>query len=137
MLESSQAGRRDVRHDDAVRRSLMVLAGTFVVSGALAIPAAASSLPTVRTVAGSGGSGSLRSPTGIAVDAAGDLFVADTNHCRVMLVPSRTGSRWRRITRTAWWAVGAVGKPAWASPLASRLTMRGMSTLPKPPTRGS
>ena len=56
MLESSQAGRRDVRHDDAVRRSLMVLAGTFVVTGALALPTAASSLPTVRTVAGSGGS---------------------------------------------------------------------------------
>ena len=93
MLESSQAERRDVRHDDAVRRSLMVLAGTFVGSrGALAIPTTASSLPTVRTVAGSGGSGSLSSPTGIAVDAAGDLFVADTNHCRVMLVPSRTGT---------------------------------------------
>ena len=91
-LESSQAERRDVRHDDAVRRSLMVLAGTFVVSGALAIPTAASSLPTVRTVAGSGGSGSLSSPTGIAVDAAGDLFVADTNHCRVVLVPSRSGT---------------------------------------------
>jgi hypothetical protein len=92
MLESSKAERRDVRHDDAVRRSLMVLAGTFVVTGALALPTAASSLPTVRTVAGSGGSGSLSSPTGIAVDAAGDLFVADTNHCRVMLVPSRTGT---------------------------------------------
>jgi hypothetical protein len=92
MLESSQAERRDVRHDDSVRRSLMVLVGTFVVSGALAIPTAASSLPTVRTVAGSGGSASLSSPTGIAVDAAGDLFVADTNHCRVVLVPSHTGT---------------------------------------------
>ena len=72
----------------------MVLAGTLVVSGALAIPTTggASSLPTVRTVAGSGGSGSLSSPSGIAVDTAGDLFIADTNHCRVVMVPSRSGT---------------------------------------------
>jgi hypothetical protein len=92
ILERSQAEQRDVRHDDAVRRSLMVLAGTFVVSGALAIPTTASSLPTVRTVAGSGGSGSLSSPTGIAVDAAGDLFVAESFHSGAAVLGVRIGS---------------------------------------------
>jgi sugar lactone lactonase YvrE len=52
----------------------------------------ASPAPPVRTVAGSGGSGSLSAPSGIALDAAGDLFIADTDHCRVVLVPSRSGT---------------------------------------------
>ncbi len=36
----------------------------------------------------------LDSPGGIALDAAGDLFVADTGHCRVLVVPARAGNRY-------------------------------------------
>jgi hypothetical protein len=71
----------------------MVLVGVFAVGGALTLPAGgAATVPTVRTVAGSGAPGSLRAPSGIAVDAAGDLFIADTNHCRVVLVPNHAGT---------------------------------------------
>ena len=36
--------------------------------------------------------GSLDTPGGIALNAAGDLFVADTGHCRVLVVPARAGT---------------------------------------------
>jgi hypothetical protein len=36
--------------------------------------------------------GSLNAPGGIAVDPTGDLFIADTDHCRVMVVPAHPGS---------------------------------------------
>lgn len=65
-------------------------------------PSAASAAggPRLETVVGSGASGfagdngtasagDLDSPTGIAVDRAGDLFVADTGNCRVRMVPAR------------------------------------------------
>ena len=41
--------------------------------------------------------GPLDRPAGIALDAAGDLFVADTGHCRVLVVPARS----RRSLRDA------------------------------------
>jgi NHL repeat len=58
--------------------------------------------PGASTVVGTGSPGSsgdggaarsseLDSPGGIAVDAAGDLFVADTGNCRVQEVPARSG----------------------------------------------
>jgi hypothetical protein len=77
-----------------VRRSLRFVAGALGVSGTLGFAAVvgATSAPSVRTVAGSGGSGSLSAPSGIALDAAGDVFIADTNHCRVVLVPSQSGT---------------------------------------------
>ena len=43
----------------------------------------------MRTVVGPG---VLDAPGGIALDAAGDLFVADTGHCRVVVVPARCGT---------------------------------------------
>jgi sugar lactone lactonase YvrE len=43
----------------------------------------------VRTVVGAG---TLDGPGGIALDAAGDLFVADTGHCRVVVIPARPGT---------------------------------------------
>ena len=71
----------------------MALAGALVISGALTGPSAgATPPPAVRTVAGLGSSGSLSSPRGIALDRNGDLFIADTNHCRVALVPSHSGT---------------------------------------------
>jgi hypothetical protein len=44
------------------------------------------STPTVRTVLGPG---VVRSPAGLALDAAGNLFVADAGHCRVLVVAPR------------------------------------------------
>ncbi|MHB8220662.1 MAG: NHL repeat-containing protein [Acidimicrobiales bacterium] len=59
--------------------------------------------PHPVTVAGTGTAGSgglggpadraqLDDPQGIAVDGAGDLFIADTENCRVVVVPARTGT---------------------------------------------
>jgi hypothetical protein len=56
--------------------------------GAAAGGAGASAAGTVRTVLGPG---ALDGPGGIALSADGDLFVADTGHCRVLVVPARTG----------------------------------------------
>jgi hypothetical protein len=50
-----------------------------------------SGTPVIGSVAALQRPGSLSSPSGIALDAAGDLFVADTDHCRVLLVPDHAG----------------------------------------------
>jgi sugar lactone lactonase YvrE len=65
--------------------------GLFLVSAAGLSAGALNATPAIHTVAALRGSGRLSSPSGIAVDAAGDLFVADTDHCRVLLVPDHTG----------------------------------------------
>jgi NHL repeat len=75
-----------------MRRSLvLVLGGTAllaaVVLGETATATGASS-PRVRTLLGPQ---TLESPGGLALNAAGDLFVADTDHCRVLVVPARSG----------------------------------------------
>jgi NHL repeat len=74
----------------AVRRLSVALLGlvsltAVVVTGT---PADATAVAPVRTVVGPG---VLDTPGGIALDAAGDLFVADTGHCRVVVVPARSG----------------------------------------------
>ncbi len=69
----------------------LVLAGLVslaVVAGA-APPAVGDAAPVVRTVVGPG---VLDGPGGIALDTAGNLFVADTGHCRVLVVPARAGT---------------------------------------------
>ncbi|HLN15688.1 MAG TPA: hypothetical protein VK277_02935 [Acidimicrobiales bacterium] len=96
---------RRARHRDHVARRLLV--GTLamgllaaLVSGA-GVPAGATGT-TVVTVVGTGrpafgGDGgpaaraSLDGPEGIAVDGAGDLFIADTGNCRVREVPAHSG----------------------------------------------
>ncbi len=45
----------------------------------------------VRTVVGPG---VLDTPGGLALSAGGDLFVADTGHCRVLVVPATSGTRY-------------------------------------------
>ncbi len=74
----------------AVRRLSVALAGLVSLAGvAGAAPAAGGATPAVRTVVGPG---VLDGPGGIALDAAGNLFVADTDHCRVLVVPARAGT---------------------------------------------
>jgi hypothetical protein len=46
--------------------------------------------PPVRTVVGGGNVAGLRAPSGIAVDSIGDLFVADTDHCRITMVAGQS-----------------------------------------------
>ena len=87
------------RHDEAVRRLILALGGLPVLivlamvtgTGALGGMAAAAT-PRFVTVAGQGGTGSLDAPSGIALDSSGDLFIADTDHCRVLLEPGRSGA---------------------------------------------
>ena len=75
----------------AVRRLPVALAGLVIVAAlAGAAPAANGATPSVRTVVGPG---VLDGPGGIALDATGNLFVADTGHCRVLVVPARAGTR--------------------------------------------
>jgi len=77
----------------AVHRHLVPLAGLvgFVALAATPAPtpAAGEATPGVTTVVGRG---LLDAPGGIALDAAGDLFVADTGHCRVVVVPARAAT---------------------------------------------
>lgn len=77
-------------HDELMRRAL-VAAGLCLLAGlgpwmAQGAGAATRDTSQVRTVLSG-----LSSPEGIAVDAVGDLFVADTGHCRVLMVPSHSG----------------------------------------------
>src|SRR5277367_1586709 len=79
-----------------VRRPTVALAGLALLVAAVVADAgpgvaggAADVAPTaVRTMLGPG---VLAGPGGIALDAAGNLFVADTGHCRVLVVPARSG----------------------------------------------
>jgi sugar lactone lactonase YvrE len=94
----------------AVRRFLGPVAALVALIAVVAIaptggsPAAAS--PAVRTVLGPA---LLDSPGGIALDAAGDLFVADTGHCRVLVVPGRAGTGYGLHLRPGHAAVVAGG----------------------------
>jgi len=88
----------------AVRRHLLPLAGLSWLAalaaygpGAGPAAAAAGGVPAVTTVVGRG---VLDGPGGIALDSAGDLFVADTGHCRVVVVPAHGGSRYGLRLRT-------------------------------------
>jgi hypothetical protein len=60
-------------------------------SAGAAGPAAtgAAAAASVRTILGPG---VVDDPGGIAIDAAGSLVVADTGHCRVLVVPTRNGN---------------------------------------------
>jgi hypothetical protein len=84
------------RHDEAVRRFVIALGGLFLViaTGAVAVPgpSPAGAAPALHTVAGQGGVGRLSAPSGFALDSSGDLFIADTDHCRVLLLPSHAGA---------------------------------------------
>jgi sugar lactone lactonase YvrE len=78
-----------------------LLSMAAVLGGALPGPAeaargagaadAASAAPSVHTVLGPA---VVSSPAGLALDTAGDLFVADSGHCRVLVVPAKAGMRY-------------------------------------------
>jgi hypothetical protein len=65
-------------------------AGTVetMASGATASGATSSSPLSVRTLLGPR---TLDSPGGIALDTSGDLYIADTGHCRVLVLPDHSG----------------------------------------------
>ncbi len=74
--------------------------------------------PSVRTVLGPG---LVDTPGGLALDAAGDLFVADTGHCRVLVVSARAGTRYglhlrpghaATVAGGACSGVGSIGPPS-------------------------
>jgi DNA-binding beta-propeller fold protein YncE len=80
-----------------VRRPTVAFAGLALFASALATGAGATAgaagaadpaSTAVHTVLGPG---VLDGPGGIAFDAAGDLFIADTGHCRILVVPARPG----------------------------------------------
>jgi sugar lactone lactonase YvrE len=75
----------------------VLLGSTLMATLGVPEPRAGASAPAVSTVPGT--SGVLNVPSGIAFDAAGDLFVADTDHCRVLVVPDHAGSLYGRHVR--------------------------------------
>ena len=126
----------------AVRRHLLPLAGLIglaaLATAAAPEPAeggtAAGSTPGVTTVIGRG---QLDAPEGIALDAAGDLFVADTGHCRVLVVPARAGTSYglhltsgARRPRSS--GVRARVRAPSATRAGWRSTPRGTCTSPRP-----
>jgi hypothetical protein len=75
----------------------------FVVNGATDSDVAVGQSGHIAVVAGNGRSGAPRlgafartspldHPAGVATDAAGDLFIADTGDCRVLMVPGVDGT---------------------------------------------
>jgi hypothetical protein len=60
--------------------AVVVTGGPFVSAGG--------AVPVVRTVLGPG---TLDSPGAVALDPAGDVFVADTGHCRVVVIAAHGG----------------------------------------------
>jgi NHL repeat len=78
-----------VRRQTVALAGLVLLASTMATgAGAAASGAADPAATALHTVLGPG---VLDGPGGLAYDAAGNLFVADTGHCRVLVVPTRTG----------------------------------------------
>jgi hypothetical protein len=82
----------------AVRRLSTALAGLVSLAAVVAAGTPASgavaadgSVVAVRTVVGPG---VLDTPGGLALSAGGDLFAADTGHCRVLVVPANSGTRY-------------------------------------------
>ena len=112
----------------AVRRLSVALAGLISLAGVGAGvgAAAAGAAPSVHTVIAPG---VLESPGGIALDAAGDLFVADTDHCRVVVVAAHTGTLdglHLRAGRAAAFAGGTcTGRGALAYPTAVAVDAHG------------
>jgi hypothetical protein len=83
----------------AVRRQTVALAGLLSLAALLVVGqgvavggsaggATSGGAPRVRTVLGPG---TVDGPGGLALDSAGNLFVADTGHCRVLVVPAQAG----------------------------------------------
>ena len=84
------------RHDLSVHRLLGPVVGLVALVAIVAAPPVAGGAstgvtPGVRSVLGPA---LVDAPGAIALDAAGDLFVADTGHCRVLVVPTQAGTRY-------------------------------------------
>lgn len=79
------------RHDGTVRRWGLGLCMLLWISGSAATAGGSVRSASIR-VATVVGSNSLRAPSGIASDQHGDLFIADTDQCRILLVPAASGT---------------------------------------------
>jgi len=83
-------------------RSVLVVVGLLAVGLAVPTPAHATADPAIATVAGNGTVGAARDgklatsasvyqPQGVALDADGNLFIADSSHRRIRRVDAETG----------------------------------------------
>jgi hypothetical protein len=75
----------------------MVVAATVaIVAVGPHVAPAGGAVPSVRTVLGPG---TLDSPEAVALDAAGNAFIADTGHCRVVVIAASNGRRYGKTLR--------------------------------------
>jgi sugar lactone lactonase YvrE len=72
-------------------KSMLLATSVLILASAVSVPACAQSVTFAGTqiTVGSG----LTYPTGVAVDAAGDIFIADANNNRVVEVPAGGGAQ--------------------------------------------
>src|SRR5262245_58311124 len=97
------AGTETLRRERGFRQAVTRGAGIalFVAAGGC-LPALAGSPPLITTVAGNGSAiydgddvpgpeASLAAPNGVALDAAGNLYIADRDHHRVRRLDAATG----------------------------------------------
>ncbi len=68
----------------AVRRMTLALVLGLGLAAGLPASGGDAAAPPVHTLLSPA---QVASPGGLAVDAAGDMFVADTGHCRVLVLP--------------------------------------------------
>jgi RHS repeat-associated protein len=82
-------------------------------------------------LAGASGNGTaahsslLDSPEGVAVDASGNVFIADTNNARVVELAAATGTQWGSISMTVndlYVIAGRTGEPALGTDAKSAIT---------------
>ncbi len=73
----------------AVRRTVLALVLGLGLAAGLPASGGGAAAPSVRTLLGPG---QLDAPGGLARSAAGDLFVADTGHCRILVLAPRAST---------------------------------------------
>ena len=127
--------------------------GQSMTAGDIYLIAGSSSGTSGHT--GDGGaatSATLDQPSGVAIDSAGDLYLADAGNNRIQEVPASSGTQWgQSMTANDIYTVagsssgtgatpetaGLPPRPPWTTRMAWRSTPPATSTLATPQTTGS
>ncbi len=91
VVGAATSGADAARHGSNTAAAVVVDTSPFV-SGPGAVTLAGTGSPGSEGEGGAATSAELDGPTGIAEDAQGDLFIADSDNCRVREVPAASGA---------------------------------------------